>query len=109
MYKRDSNKLSNTATTTITSYKSVMVDGLSIFYREIGNPTNPKLLLLHGFPSSSHQYAYARPNAEMHRLNSGYFAMEDCLEEISNNIARFYESRVAKAGTVSTNRIMREV
>jgi pimeloyl-ACP methyl ester carboxylesterase len=33
-----------------------MVDGLSIFYRETGDPTNPKLLLLHGFPSSSHQY-----------------------------------------------------
>ena len=55
MYKRDSNKLSHT-TTTKTSHRSVMVDGLSIFYRETGDPTNPKLLLLHGFPSSSHQY-----------------------------------------------------
>jgi pimeloyl-ACP methyl ester carboxylesterase len=33
-----------------------MVDGLSIFYRETGDPTNPKLLLLHGFPSSSHMF-----------------------------------------------------
>ena len=37
-------------------HKTVVVDGLSIFYRETGDPTNPKLLLLHGFPSSSHQY-----------------------------------------------------
>jgi pimeloyl-ACP methyl ester carboxylesterase len=33
-----------------------MVGGISLFYRETGDPTNPKLLLLHGFPSSSHQY-----------------------------------------------------
>jgi hypothetical protein len=45
----------------------------------------------------------------MHRLNTGHFSVEDCLEEISNNIGRFYEGIVAKAGTVSTNRIMREV
>jgi len=40
----------------ITLHKTVTVDGLSIFYRESGVPTNPKLVLLHGFPSSSHQY-----------------------------------------------------
>ena len=32
------------------------VQGLSIFYREAGKPGNPKLVLLHGFPASSHQY-----------------------------------------------------
>jgi pimeloyl-ACP methyl ester carboxylesterase len=37
-------------------HKTVTVDGLSIFYREAGDPTNPKIVLLHGFPSSSHQY-----------------------------------------------------
>jgi pimeloyl-ACP methyl ester carboxylesterase len=41
---------------TSTLHKTVTVDGLSIFYRESGDPTNPKLVLLHGFPSSSHQY-----------------------------------------------------
>ena len=40
----------------IIEYKKVTVDGLSVFYREIGNHTNPKLVLLHGFPSSSHLY-----------------------------------------------------
>ena len=39
-----------------TLYKTVTVDGLSIFYRESGDPANPKLVLLHGWPSSSHQY-----------------------------------------------------
>ena len=32
------------------------VDGLSVFYREAGDPANPKLLLLGGFPASSHQF-----------------------------------------------------
>jgi pimeloyl-ACP methyl ester carboxylesterase len=37
-------------------YGRVAVDGIHIAYREAGNPANPKLVLLHGFPSSSHQY-----------------------------------------------------
>jgi pimeloyl-ACP methyl ester carboxylesterase len=46
-----------TATTTKVLYKTAVVEeGLSIFYREAGDPSNPKLLLLHGFPASSHQY-----------------------------------------------------
>lgn len=38
------------------SYGAIAVDGLNIAYREAGLPGNPKLVLLHGFPSSSHQY-----------------------------------------------------
>jgi pimeloyl-ACP methyl ester carboxylesterase len=38
------------------TYGSVMVDGLNIAYREAGNASSPKLVLLHGFPASSHQY-----------------------------------------------------
>jgi len=38
------------------SYGTLPVDGLSIAYREAGRPGSPKLVLLHGFPSSSHQY-----------------------------------------------------
>ena len=42
-----------TATATVsTSYRSVQVDGLNIAYREAGEPGNPKLVLLHGFPAS---------------------------------------------------------
>jgi len=46
--------MSSTATTV--TYGSLTVDGLNIAYREAGNPANPKLVLLHGFPASSHQY-----------------------------------------------------
>lgn len=37
-------------------HRTITVDGLSVFYREAGDPSNPKMVLLHGFPSSSHQY-----------------------------------------------------
>lgn len=37
-------------------YQYADVDGVKVFYREAGNPENPVLLLLHGFPSSSHQF-----------------------------------------------------
>src|SRR5215470_14180923 len=37
-------------------YETALADGLSIAYREAGNQQNPKLVLLHGFPASSHQY-----------------------------------------------------
>jgi pimeloyl-ACP methyl ester carboxylesterase len=37
-------------------YRTVEVDGLSIFYREAGRPDAPTLLLLHGFPTSSHMF-----------------------------------------------------
>src|SRR5262245_9153414 len=37
-------------------YETVLVDGLNIAYRQAGNAQSPKLVLLHGFPASSHQY-----------------------------------------------------
>ena len=39
-----------------TNYKTAKVLGLNIAYREAGDPSSPKLVLLHGFPASSHQY-----------------------------------------------------
>ena len=37
-------------------HRTVSVDGLDIFYREAGSTDKPSLLLLHGFPSSSHMF-----------------------------------------------------
>jgi len=39
-----------------TSYRSLAVDGVNIFYRQAGDPRSPAILLLHGFPTSSHMY-----------------------------------------------------
>ncbi len=41
---------------TQTTYHTVPVNGVNIFYREAGDPTKPTVVLLHGFPSSSHMY-----------------------------------------------------
>src|SRR6201996_236638 len=38
------------------SYRTVTVDGLSIFYREAGPKDAPTILLLHGLPSSSRMF-----------------------------------------------------
>ena len=38
------------------SYKHATVDGNRIFYREAGPETAPPILLLHGFPTSSHMF-----------------------------------------------------
>lgn len=39
-----------------TLYKTQPVDGINIFYREAGSRNQPTIVLLHGFPSSSHMY-----------------------------------------------------
>jgi len=44
------------ASSPMIQYRTVTVDGLSIFYREAGPRNAPTLLLLHGFPSSSRMY-----------------------------------------------------
>ncbi len=37
-------------------YNHADIDGIKIFYREAGDPSKPAILLLHGFPSSSHMH-----------------------------------------------------
>jgi len=39
-----------------TLHKTVNVDGLEIFYREAGDKSKPTILLLHGYPTSSHMF-----------------------------------------------------
>jgi pimeloyl-ACP methyl ester carboxylesterase len=38
------------------AYRSKQIDGVKIAYREAGTPGNPVVLLLHGFPTSSHMF-----------------------------------------------------
>jgi pimeloyl-ACP methyl ester carboxylesterase len=40
----------------MTRYQHAKVDGVKIFYREAGSKTAPTILLLHGFPTSSHMF-----------------------------------------------------
>jgi len=51
--------------------------------------------------------AYLRdlPDAEMHRLDSGHFAVEDCREEIAAHIRRFHDDKVARVSRGSISRV----
>ena len=40
----------------MTSFHRINVQGNNIFYREAGPTTAPHVLLLHGFPTSSHMF-----------------------------------------------------
>ena len=44
------------APVTQTQHKMINIDGLEIFYREAGSVNAPTILLLHGFPTSSHMF-----------------------------------------------------
>jgi alpha/beta hydrolase family protein len=47
-------------------HERVQIDGLELFYRHAGDPGTPTLLLLHGFPSSSHMFRHViSPLAEV--------------------------------------------
>jgi len=51
------------------AYRHAVVDGITIFYREAGRADAPALLLLHGFPSSSHMFRELMPQlADHYRL-----------------------------------------
>jgi pimeloyl-ACP methyl ester carboxylesterase len=49
------------------AYRSASVRGINIFYREAGAPNAPAVLLIHGFPTSSHMFRELIP-----RLAEGY-------------------------------------
>ncbi|HTD16722.1 MAG TPA: alpha/beta hydrolase [Chthoniobacterales bacterium] len=51
----------NQANIPTTQLKTVEADGLKIFYREAGPADGPVLLLLHGFPTSSHMFRHLIP------------------------------------------------
>src|ERR1700728_2920724 len=57
-----------------TVYRTVQVDGLSIFYREAGPKDAPTLLLLHGLPSSSRMFEplFARLSDRYHMVAPDY-------------------------------------
>jgi pimeloyl-ACP methyl ester carboxylesterase len=54
--KKNTDNVTMVTTTQPTKFKSIEINGINIAYRESGNPKNPTIVLLHGFPSSSHQY-----------------------------------------------------
>jgi pimeloyl-ACP methyl ester carboxylesterase len=61
----------------------------------------PKTLIFWGqrdiffTPEGGEAYLRDLPKAELHRLDSGHFAVEDCLDVIARNIRRFYNENIA--------------
>jgi pimeloyl-ACP methyl ester carboxylesterase len=57
-----------------TFYRTIQVDGLSIFYREAGRKDAPTLLLLHGLPSSSRMFEplFSRLSDRYHLIAPDY-------------------------------------
>jgi pimeloyl-ACP methyl ester carboxylesterase len=67
-----------------TYYRTAEVDGQTIFYREAGDPARPTIVLLHGYPSSSHTYRELIPMLSPYYhviapdyLGSGYSSRPD--------------------------------
>jgi pimeloyl-ACP methyl ester carboxylesterase len=78
-----------------TKHCTVEADGLTVFYREAGIPDAPGLLLLHGFPSSSHSFRNVMsPLAEVARVVApdmpgfGFTEPPDAYDYTFENIAR---------------------
>jgi pimeloyl-ACP methyl ester carboxylesterase len=63
-----------TPVTTPTFYRTISIDGLSIFYREAGPKDAPAILLLHGLPSSSRMFEplFARLSDRYHLVAPDY-------------------------------------
>src|SRR6202140_5575210 len=57
-----------------TFYRTIQIDGLSIFYREAGPKDAPTLLLLHGLPSSSRMFEplFSRLSEHYHLVAPDY-------------------------------------
>ncbi len=95
------------ATASTVSYKTVTIDGLDIFYREAGPKTAPTLLLLHGFPTSSHMFRDLIPAlADKYHIVApdypgfGYSSMPkvDEFDYSFDNLARVVEKFTEKVG-----------
>ncbi len=88
-------------------YRTIEIEGLEIFYREAGNPANPTILLLHGFPTSSHMFRELMPalSDEFHLIapdypGYGYSSMPSVsdFEYSFDNIARLMGKLVDDIG-----------
>lgn len=83
--------------------KKMEIDGVNIAYREAGNPDNPTVLLLHGFPTSSHMFRDLIPELaeDYHVIAPDYpgFGASDMPDAAS------YDYSFAKAAEIVTQLI----
>jgi len=84
-----------------------IIEDVEIFYREAGNPENPTLLLLHGFPTSSHMFRELIPALadDFHLVAPDYpgygFSSMPAVDEFDysfDNVARIIEKFTDEIG-----------
>lgn len=90
-----------------TLHKTIDIDGVEIYYREAGPADAPTILLLHGFPTSSHMFRELIPalSDSYHLIapdypgfgNSAQPSMKD-FDYNFDNLANLMEKFVAKVG-----------
>ena len=89
------------------SYRTVTVEDVDIFYREAGDPNKPTILLLHGFPTSSHMFRDLLPELadEYHLVAPDYpgygFSSMPAVDEFDysfDNVARLIGKFVDEIG-----------
>jgi pimeloyl-ACP methyl ester carboxylesterase len=89
------------------SYRTITIEDIDIFYREAGDPKNPTVLLLHGFPTSSHMFRDLIPElADQYHLVApdypgyGFSSMPDVndFDYSFDNIARLMSKFVDEIG-----------
>lgn len=89
------------------AYRTVTIDGLDIFYREAGPKDAPAVLLLHGFPTSSHMFRNLIPALadEFHLVAPDYpgfgnssMPAEDQFEYTFDNLANVMDQFVEQVG-----------
>ena len=85
---------------TVVRYRTVNVDKVRIFYREAGAEDSPALLLLHGFPTTSHMFRDLIPRLADRFLDTGHFALETHGAEIATAIALFEPLRQLVEGAL---------
>jgi len=92
---------------TQTQFKTVKVDNLDIFYREAGKKDAPTIVLLHGFPTSSHMFRNLIPTlADKYHViapdypgfgNSSMPSLEE-YEYSFDNVAKTVDKFLGKVG-----------
>ncbi len=93
-----------------TLHRTVEIEGLEVFYREAGSPDSPTLLLLHGFPTSSHMFRNLIPalSDSFHLVAPDYpgygnstMPTVDEFEYTFDHMASIIESLIQKLGLQS--------
>ena len=101
----DSNVLAENLTGV--TYKTAKIEDVEIFYREAGDRNNPTILLLHGFPTSSHMFRELMPALadEYHLIAPDYpgfgFSSMPTVDEFDytfDNVARLIGKFIDQVG-----------